>query len=395
MGQIFTSLHTTWIGILIAERHQHTGPRRGLQHRLEDAIVDTLSKPVPNIYVHWGAYESGKTRAASNAAIRLHAEGRLVILRQGYDYTFKNDFRSWLRVCIGIPEDRSTDKISTFFPADRPTVLILDHADCLLKQYGEKDVVDTLDTLGIPVLILLGSWERAVDLKKQGCLLLGEPGLGSWTQQELDDLYETFPERTKRRVEATKPELRERARLAGSPGILVLESHEENKPNMLKTHRRRVAQRDTREQRLPCRCRAPRNDALRAADAAPQHCCRAAAIGGGTGGSRRALRAALPPAMAAAPAAGGRSAWQVCAAAAAAAAQEAPVAPTARRGPCTWPRGPGENPAGESRAALSREADPVFSCGLPPLPGCCCLHVRARLPRRRMPSLLVRTVGLS
>ncbi len=57
MGQIFTSIHTTWIGILIAERHQHTGPRRGLQNRLEDAIVDTLSKSAPNIYVHWGAYE--------------------------------------------------------------------------------------------------------------------------------------------------------------------------------------------------------------------------------------------------------------------------------------------------------------------------------------------------
>jgi hypothetical protein len=238
MPQIFTSLQTAWIGALIVERDHHTGPRRGLQHRLEDAIVDTLSKPAPpNIYVHWGAYESGKTRAASNAAIRLHAEGRLVILRQGYDYTFKNDFRSWLRVCIGIPEDRSADKISTFFPADRQAVLILDHADFLLKQYSEKELVDTLDTLGIPALILTGSWERALDLKKQGCLLLGEPGLGRWTPQELDELYETFPERTKRRVEATKPELRECALLARSPGVLVFESHDETKPSM---HRARL-----------------------------------------------------------------------------------------------------------------------------------------------------------
>jgi hypothetical protein len=201
-------------------------------------MVDTLSKPNnANIYVHWGAYESGKTRAASNAAIRLQAKGKLVMLWHGYDFSFKNDLRSWLRTSIGIPEDRSMDKISTFFPADRPTVLILDHAEFLLRQYGEKDLVDTLDTLGIPVLILVGSWERAIDLKKQGCLLLGEPGLGRWTPQELDDLYETFPVRIKRKVEATKPDLCECALLAGSPGILVFDSHDENKVNM---HRARL-----------------------------------------------------------------------------------------------------------------------------------------------------------
>ncbi len=136
---------------MIAERHHHAGPRRGLKNRLEDAMVDTLSKPNnANIYVHWGAYESGKTRAASNAAIRLQAEGKLVMLMHGYDFTFKTNLRSWLRVGIGIPEDRAFDKFSTFFPADRPAVLILDHAEFLLKQYGEKDLVNTLDTLGIP-----------------------------------------------------------------------------------------------------------------------------------------------------------------------------------------------------------------------------------------------------
>jgi hypothetical protein len=232
MGQIISGIHVAWVGLLIAERHQHVGLRKGVQSRLEDTMVSMLIKPNANIYVHWGAYESGKTRAASNAAIRLQAEGRLVMLWHGYDFSFKNDLRSWLKTSIGIPEDRSTDKISTFFSADRPTVLILDHAEFLIKQYGEKDLVNTLDTLGIPVLILVGSWERAVDLRKQGCLLMGEPGLGRWTPQELDDLYETFPERTKRKVETSKPELRECALLAGSPGILVFESHDEFKPSM-------------------------------------------------------------------------------------------------------------------------------------------------------------------
>jgi hypothetical protein len=237
MGQIITHIHTCIIAHQIEVRHHHEGPRRGLPHRLEDAIVNTLGKPSPNIYVHWGAYESGKTRAASNAAIRLQADGKLVILCQGYDFTYVKDVYSWLRLVIGIPEDRAMDGISTFFPAGKQTVLILDHIEYIIKQYGEKELVNALDTLRIPVLTLTGSWERAVDLKKQGCLLLGEPGLGRWTQQELDELYNTFPERIKWKVEANKPELRECALLAGSPGILHFESHDEIKPNM---HRARL-----------------------------------------------------------------------------------------------------------------------------------------------------------
>jgi hypothetical protein len=238
MGQLISAIQVAWIGVLITERHQHVGPRRGLRHRLEDAIVDTLRKPDnPDIYVHWGAYESGKSRAASNAAIRLQAEGKLVMLCHGWDFSYRHDFKSWLRVAIGVPEDRANERLSTFFPVDKQTVLILDHPDYLIKKYGENDLVNTLYTLGIPVLILVSSWERAVDLKKQGCLLLGEPSLGRWTQQELDSMYDTFPERLKRKVEAKKPELRECALLSGSPGMLEFESHEEAKPNM---HRARL-----------------------------------------------------------------------------------------------------------------------------------------------------------
>ena len=50
-------------------------------------------------------------------------------------------------------------------------------------------------------------------------------------------MYDTFPERLKRKVEAKKPELRECALLSGSPGMLEFESHEEDKPNM---HRARL-----------------------------------------------------------------------------------------------------------------------------------------------------------
>ncbi len=38
----------------------------------------------------------------------------------------------------------------------------------------------------------------------------------------------------------------------------------------------------------------------------------------------------------------------------------------------------------------ARPHGPVSSCGLRPLPQCGCLHMRARPPRRRIPSLLVR-----
>lgn len=237
MGQIVTRIHTCIITHQIEALHQHIGPRRGLQHRLEDAIVDTLSKPTPNLYVHWGAYESGKSRAASNAAIRLQAEGKLVILRKGYDFMYPKEVNSWLRVAIGIPEDHAKDGLSTFLPAGKQAVLILDHPEFIIEQYGEKDLLDALDKLQIPVLLLTGSWEQALDLEKQGCLLLGEPGIGRWTQQELDELYETFPERLKRKVEACKPELRECALLSGSPGILHFESHDEVKPSM---HRARL-----------------------------------------------------------------------------------------------------------------------------------------------------------
>jgi hypothetical protein len=68
-------------------------------------------------------------------------------------------------------------------------------------------------------------------------MLLGEPGLGSWTQQELDTLYNTFPGHLKQKAEADKPELRECALLAGSPGIFVFDSRDEFKPNM---HRARL-----------------------------------------------------------------------------------------------------------------------------------------------------------
>ena len=230
-GWIFTGIHTWWIGLMIAERHsQHTGPRLGIQHRVEDAMVETLLKPEPTVYVHWGAYESGKSWAARNAAKRLQAEGRLAMLFDDYHLTHKADVRDWLRASIGVPKDCADRRFGLFLPADRQSVIILDHPDFLIKQYGARRVVETLKwELGIPTLILVTSWEQAIELKRVGCKLLGEPGFGRWTPAELDSLWaqpRTCSSKKGATVvvdEETLALIKECGKLSGSPGILMHE----------------------------------------------------------------------------------------------------------------------------------------------------------------------------
>ena len=69
-------------------------------------------------------------------------------------------------------------------------------------------------------------------LEQQKTQLLGEPGLGRWTREELEELYETFPDSLKQTAQAKAPNVMSCAALAGSPGILYYESHEEYTPNM-------------------------------------------------------------------------------------------------------------------------------------------------------------------
>jgi hypothetical protein len=144
------------------------------------------------MYVHWGVYESGKSRAASNAVIRLQNEhSKVVMLRHGWDFTYKKTVRDWLRISIGIPDDCVDAKISTFLPDTSRTVMMIDHPDYLIKQHGVTQLVDSLCELEIPVLILVNSWERAVELSNSGCQLLGEPGFARWTEDDLNELLKT------------------------------------------------------------------------------------------------------------------------------------------------------------------------------------------------------------
>jgi hypothetical protein len=224
LGSFLVSVHTWWIALSIVSRHDdHVGPVKGVPSRLEDAIVETLLKPEPRIYVHWGVYASGKSWAARNAAARLQAGGRLAMLVAGYDFTHKQELREWLRVSVGVPEDRAGERLGSFLPSDHTAVMILHNAEFLIRQYGERALVDALGELGIPVLIMVSSWERAVDLKGAGCRLLGEPGFGRWTPMELDVLWERSRSHTGGGKEQKLELVRECGELSGAPGILLHE----------------------------------------------------------------------------------------------------------------------------------------------------------------------------
>jgi len=239
MGQIISSIHTAWIAAGIVERHTDDRPPQGITHLLENTMVDTLStSPLSRIYVHWGAYESGKSRAARNAKARLQMDGKLVMLFHGWEFTYMTSAREWLRVWMGVPKDRAQEELSMFLPANKQTVLIIDHADDLLRRYNEKDLAEALRELNVPTLLLFGSWERAVDmLKQESCRLLGEPGLGRWHWQDLAKLYDSFPEDIRKQADTKKDALRRCALLSGSPGILQFETYrcaESKDPSMLR-----------------------------------------------------------------------------------------------------------------------------------------------------------------
>ncbi len=136
---------------------------------------------------------------------------------------------------IGIPESHTTENFAKFLPKKKQPVLIIDHADLLLKQYNnEKELASVVLELGIPVLIILfSSWERALDmLEQEKTQLLGELGLGRWTREELEQLYEIFSDSLKQTAQAKECDVLSCATLAGSPGILYFESHEQYTPNM-------------------------------------------------------------------------------------------------------------------------------------------------------------------
>jgi hypothetical protein len=123
MGGLLSAFYSAMITRHIIAHHMIKGERKGLQHRLEDSIFKTLNwNQAKEIYVHWGAFDSGKSRSARNAAIRLQDTGKLAILLHGYDFVPHLTMRTWLQICMGIPESHADDKLCTFLPRSKQTV---------------------------------------------------------------------------------------------------------------------------------------------------------------------------------------------------------------------------------------------------------------------------------
>ena len=250
MGGLLERLHVALVAHQIAARHSSgllTYPdilsenNQHMPSRLEDTIVGTFSRThsKPQIFVHWGAYESGKSRAVEVAAARLqHNMAKPVMLVQGYNMYMPTTLHLWLRREIGIPPDRPHDKLSVFMSDnERQALVILDHADMVLSKYDARYTFAELQELDVPVLVLVSSWEHALDLKKLGAQVLGTPGFARWTKDELAQLYRTLPDSNKKKRELNITDnFMEYATLAGCPGILINDAYEGvvRGPNMLR-----------------------------------------------------------------------------------------------------------------------------------------------------------------
>jgi S-ribosylhomocysteine lyase LuxS involved in autoinducer biosynthesis len=96
-----------------------------LRHRLENAIVSTLSSS-PGLFIHCqlGVYESGKTTDRHIAQRLQDDQYSTVIFRKGYhDIPGLSDPDCDLYTCLSLPSSSCAQFIS------KPTTLIIDHFD--------------------------------------------------------------------------------------------------------------------------------------------------------------------------------------------------------------------------------------------------------------------------
>ena len=202
-------------------------------HSLESAFVDTLNASRSGLFLHWGAYGAGKSVAAESAALRLqNACGRTAIVLHGYDFIYDRGTAAWLRQSVGVPPDLTATPLSAFFR--RPTTLILDHFDLMVRDARIEDTLECLRDLAresaatqkFNVLLLLTSWERALELRDAvpGSRLIASPS--RWTETELNTLYNTLPQHIQGKwasqpSKQSLPDLMRLAALAGTPGYLA------------------------------------------------------------------------------------------------------------------------------------------------------------------------------
>ena len=187
LGRLIRYILTAIRSYRIRTQHALTDQKTGYcNHPVENTLYESL-KAGSGVFVHWGVYESGKTTTARNAGMRLQAEGKLVILLHGYDYIDKTKtMRSWLRQRIGVPE---CEKISAYL--NRPTVIIVSNYDILMLKYNTYSI-EAFSDLGCTVLLVVSSWERAQELRNNGCQLVGSAGCGRWTEAQLRAVFPTL-----------------------------------------------------------------------------------------------------------------------------------------------------------------------------------------------------------
>jgi hypothetical protein len=208
----------------VTTHHLIPAAKEGLYHPAEDAIFSALAKGGNDVSVYWGVYESGKATAVRNAGLKLQQMDRLCVLLHGYDLTFPTDFASTLRMRIGIPKDERAS-LSTYIT--RPTSVVIDHFD-LLGMLVDK-AITPIRELNTPTVLVVSSWERARELRdKYGCKLVEPVGVGRWTRDQLETLFQTLPPSVKDMWEGLdKEELMQLSVTAGAAGYLTFVADKE------------------------------------------------------------------------------------------------------------------------------------------------------------------------
>jgi hypothetical protein len=171
------------------------------------------------VFVHWGAYESGKSAAARIAAQRVRDERR-VYLFHGFDIASGESVGDWLRTRLSL---HPKDGFDAAFPRT-PGTIIIDHADTLFRIF---DFLPTLRALAhdshksqhFNVLVILSSYERAREIVRggvKGAEMLGPSDSGRWTREQLLPIWDAAVD--------NRPDdaVFETAVIAGTPAFLLL-----------------------------------------------------------------------------------------------------------------------------------------------------------------------------
>lgn len=230
--RLISAIRIAYVSNIITHRHVFEKPFEAYQHPVVDEMFMQLKDSKSGVFVHWGVYESGKSTAAKQVAWRLQQEeGRTCILMHGYDFILKRTLREWFKVGIGVSA-AAKEPVSNFFI--KPTTIIIDHFDVLMHDRRVEDTMKFLRELAsesettqkFNVLVLLTSWERAVQLRDEGCYtIILPPTLSSrWTKEQLASLFCILSIRDTWKDDE-KEELLRLAAISGTPGDLTAAIH--------------------------------------------------------------------------------------------------------------------------------------------------------------------------